>query len=169
MAKFTVKAGDEYAIKLSRLVQGSEEIAKKAVYAGANIVANEVRRRLESNLEESAAARESKRKRPRKTGVLPESTGIDQGPEKSTGALAESLGIAPIDRDEDGVINAKIGFDGYDEKGVPNQLKARAMESGTSTQQKRPFVRPAVKATRKQANEEMGRVVEEEIKKRMER
>lgn len=136
MAKFAFKAGEDYALKLSRLAYGSEGIAKKAVYAAAGIVTDEVRKRL-----------------------------ADATSGKGTGALAESLGITPIVRDGDGYINAKIGFDGYDAKGTPNQLKARALESGTSKQPKRPFVRPAVNATRKRAEAEMGRVIEEEIRK----
>lgn len=125
-------------MKLSRLAAGSEEIAKKAVYEAAGIVTDEVRARLGK---------------------------VTSG--KGTGALAESLGITPIARDEDGFINAKIGFDGYDSKGVPNQLKARVLESGTSHMKKRPFMRPAVNATRKRAQEAMGRVIDEEIKKQM--
>jgi len=59
--------------------------------------------------------------------------------------------------------NTKIGFDGYDRKGVPNALKARAMESGTSTQPKRPFVRPAVNRVKKKAIEEMGKTLDIEL------
>lgn len=140
LARMTIMAGEEYALKLSRLAEASEETAKKAVYAGAGVVADEIRTKLGGVLSKDA-----------------------------TGALQASLGITPIDRDSDGVWNAKIGFDGYDKKGVPNQLKARAMESGTSTQPKHPFVRPAVNASRQKAEAEMARVVDEEIKKQMNR
>lgn len=51
---------------------------------------------------------------------------------------------------------------------MPNQLKARVMESGSSTIRKRPFVRPAVNAKRKEAEAAMERVINEEIKKTME-
>ena len=61
----------------------------------------------------------------------------------------------------------KIGFDGYDSKGVPNQIKARVLESGSSRQKKRPFVRPALKATKKEAEDAMAKIVDEEIKKIM--
>ena len=82
------------------------------VYAGAKVVADEIK------------------------GGLQWATGES---EHSTGDLLDSLGIAPIDTDNRGNINTKVGFDGYDRKGVPNQLKARAMESGTSTQPKKPL------------------------------
>ena len=89
------------------------------------------------------------------------------GSERSSGALEASLGITPIQSDKDGFINAKVGFDGYDGKGVPNQLKARVMESGSSAVRKRPFVRPAVNATKKAAVEAMQQVIDEETKKIM--
>ena len=139
MARMTFNAGEEYALKLSRLAAGSEETAQKAIYAAADIVTDKIRENLEANL---------------------------AGSRQSTGALAE-VWITPIQTDRDGFINAKVGFDGYDEKGVPNQLKARVMESGSSTVQKRPFVRPAINATRADAVAAMQQVIDEEIEKTM--
>lgn len=134
MAKFIAKAAEEYVIRLSRLAGADQrEIAGKAIYKAADIVADEVRARL---------------------------NGVIKGP--STGALAASLGIAKMQEDADGY-NVKIGFDGYDAKGVPNLLKARVMESGSSKQKKRPFMRPAVNATRGAAVEKMGEIIDEEI------
>lgn len=139
MARFTLTASVDYEIALSKMAVKSEEVAKKAIYGAAEIVANQIK----SNLE----------------GVLSN---------EATGELSDSFGIAPITRDNRGNWNTKIGFDGYDSRGVPNQLKARALESGTSTQGKKPFVRPAVNATKKKAQEEMDRIIEEEYKKIME-
>lgn len=155
MAKMTFKAGDDFALKLSSLAAGSEGIAKKAVYAGAAIVTDEVRHRLVENIKDPESAARS---------------GLELFKNKhndTTGDLVTSLGITPIKKSKDGYWNAKIGFDGYDSKGVPNQLKARVMESGSSTIKKRPFVRPAVSATKKAAQAAMGQVVDEEIQKRM--
>lgn len=140
MAKFTFKAGEDYELKLSALASGSEQIAKKALHEAAGIVADKIRVNLEANL---------------------------AGSGQSTGALADSLGITPVDMNQEGYWNVKIGFDGYDAKGVPNQLKARVMESGSSTVRKRPFVRPAVNATKKAAVEAMQKVIDEEIEKTM--
>lgn len=132
----TFKAGDEYAIKLSRLAENQDEIAKKAIYRASEIVADKIKDNLK--------------------GVLSE---------KATGEMLDSFGIARIDRDSSGNWNTKIGFDGYDNRKVPNQLKARVLESGSSRQRKRPFVRPALNAVKEQAQEEMGRVIDEEVKK----
>ena len=129
MATISFKKGDDYALK-SRLAAQSDEVAKKAIYQGAKVVADKI------------------------------SSGIP----KDTGDLEKSFGITPIERDKDGNWNAKIGFDGYDSKGVPNQLKARAIESGTSKIQKRPFVRPAVNATKTKAVV-VKKIIDEETEK----
>ena len=141
MARFiAAKASQEYVMRLSRLAGADQrEIAGQAIYEGADIVTDEVRRRLQS---------------------------VIKGP--STGALAASLGVAKMQETQDGY-NVKIGFDGYDSKGVPNVLKARVLESGSSKQQKRPFMRPAVAATQKKAIEKMGEVIDEEIARIMNR
>ena len=135
MARFyAAKAAEEYAMKLSRLAYADQrEIAGRAIYEAADIVADEVRTRL---------------------------NGVIKGP--SSGDLVASLGIAKLQTTADGY-NVKIGFSGYDSKGVPNVLKARVLESGSSKQKKRPFMRPAVAATQKAAVQKMGDVIDEEI------
>lgn len=140
LATIKFKTADEYALKLSRLATNSDKIAKKAIYEGAGIVADQIRSNLNSVLEDST---------------------------QSTGELEKSLGISPIQEDRSGNWNAKIGFDGYDKKGTPNALKARVLESGSSHVQKRPFIRPAVNATRKTALNKMRQVIDEETQKQM--
>lgn len=133
----TVKGLDEYIDKLSKLGSKMPEVAKRAVQAGVNPLADEVRKQLEKNL---------------------------QGSKYSTGDLLDSLGVTPVGVDENGVYNAKVGFSGYDRKGVPNALKARAMESGTSRQPKKPFMRPAVNRAKKRVLEEMGRSIDMDLR-----
>ena len=133
MATIRFSGIDAYREQLQRLEQNSEEILKRAVYDGAAIVADEVRQRLHAVLSPDA-----------------------------TGQLESSLGISKIQNDQ-GYVNARIGFDGYDSKGVPNQLKANVLESGSTRQPKRPFMRPAVNASRRPAEEKMKQVVEQEI------
>lgn len=148
-----IKGIEEYALKLSKLGKDSPEIAKKVVMAGANPVADAIRNSLEANL----ADIESVSKDPNEKTSLFKS-GL------SKGDLLNSFGIAPPSVDRNGNTNTKIGFKGYDRKWVPNALKARAMESGTSKLKKRPFVRPAVNRSRKKAIEEMGKKLDEQIK-----
>lgn len=60
-----------------------------------------------------------------------------------TGGLRDSMILTPYVND-DGYIYTKVEFVGYDEHGHPNPVKARVLESGSSTRQKQPFIRPAV-------------------------
>ena len=138
MVRMAFKAGEDYALKLSKIADGSDAIAKKAIYAAAGIVADKIKDNLEHVLSPYA-----------------------------TGDMSDSFGISPIGTDKNGDWNTKLGFDGYDSKGVPNQLKARVLESGSSREAKRPFVRPALNATKNQAKMEMEKIIDEEIKKYM--
>ncbi len=60
-----------------------------------------------------------------------------------SGALQNSIALTGF-RNEDGYIYTKVVFDGYDGRGVPNALKARVLESGSSKRKKHPFIRPAL-------------------------
>lgn len=159
MARITFKASNEYAIKLSKLATNSEEIAKKAIYAAADIVASKIRRNME--------ALPTEKFRYLRGGDM------FHGLTKTQKAdLIASFGITPIMRDDNGNWNAKIGFDGYGSKptnkyplGLPNQLLARAVESGSSVRRKKPFVRPATYAAKKASIEKMDAVIKEEIEK----
>lgn len=135
IARIILKSSDNITLQLSKLGAASGEIARKAIHAGAGIMADQIRRNLKNNL---------------------------KGSENSSGDLLNSLGITPIRRDSEGDWSAKVGFDGYDKKGVPNQLKARVMESGSSKQQKKPFIRPAVNQVKQKATDEMERIIIEE-------
>ena len=147
-----IKGLDEYSEKLSKLGKDANKIAKKVVMAGAAPVADEIRKNLVANIRDPSPAGKNE------NGIIKQNYG------KSTGDLLDSLGIAPAKVDREGNTNTHVGFSGYDRKGVPNALKARAMESGTSFLRKRPFVRPAVNKTKGKAIEEMGKALDEEIK-----
>lgn len=155
MAKMTIQGLDEYVAKLSKLGSNTAAIAKRAVRAGANPVADEVRNGLEKNIRDPGYA-----------GLDPDGGifGVKPNYGKSTGDLLNSLGVSPPDIDKNGVYNCKIGFSGYDRKGVPNALKARAMESGTSWLRKRPFIRPAVNKAKQRALDEMGKSIDADLK-----
>jgi HK97 gp10 family phage protein len=155
MAKMTIQGLDEYVAKLSKLGSNTAAIAKRAVRAGANPVADEVRNGLEKNIRDPGYA-----------GLDPDGGifGVKPNYGKSTGDLLNSLGVSPPSVDKNGVYNCKIGFAGYDRKGVPNVLKARAMESGTSKLRKRPFIRPAVNRAKKRALEEMEKSIDADLK-----
>lgn len=135
MARLAFKASDDFAIALDRLATDCDSVAEQAIYEGAKIVADEIHKNLKVILSDEA-----------------------------TGELERSFGITPIKKDVHGW-NVKIGFDGYDKNKVPNQLKARALESGKHDQVKRPFVRPAINKKRKAVIKKMDETIKEEIKK----
>jgi HK97 gp10 family phage protein len=83
-----------------------------------------------------------------------------------TGDLRDSIALeAMVTRD--GVTYTKIDFAGYDRKGVPNMIKARVIESGTSRVKKKPFVRPTIKRVTKTAEFMMDKAINEYLSKFM--
>lgn len=155
MARMEIRGFDELELQLSKLAD--PEISKEVVMAGAQPIADQIRKNLE-------ALPEDKFRRLAKNEVF---TGL---PRQQKQDLLDSLGIAPPDIDFDGNTNTKIGFDGYGKlptkkypKGVPNQLLARAVESGSSVRKKTPFVRKAVNKAKKLAEAEMQKKLDEKI------
>lgn len=93
--------------------------------------------------------------------TLPQKTGI------TVRGLSKGLGKAPI-LNENGFVNTRIGWDGYNERGVSNHLMATIMEMGTSkVHEKHPFIKPAVSRAKPLAEARMAEVLDEEIKKIM--
>ena len=89
---------------------------------------------------------------------------VDAAPELS-GDLKESVGIAKY-QNESGYVFTTILFDGYDHNGVPNDLKANALEHGRSSPSggivgKHPFIRPTVTRIREML---IGRIQDDFIK-----
>ena len=149
MAKFQVGKGiDEYISQLQNLEFHSDELIGKAIYKGADIVADAIKANIEG---------------------LPSSACSDV--EKA--GLLSGFGIAKM-QDEGGYFNVKAGFDGYNEdvtkrypRGKPNSMIARSIEGGTSWKPKHPFIAPAVRATKDQAEQAMAEEIEKEIKSTM--
>ena len=158
MAKITFPGLRDYELMLSKIESVSDDMIGRAVYEGAGIVAYAVKANIEA---------------------LPIVTGYGTSENPLPGGvtavqkagLREGFGISKL-QDDSGYLNVKLGFDGYNrtktEKypgGQPNQLVARGVESGTSWKQKKSFIRPAVNKTRKQAEQKMKDVLDEEISK----
>lgn len=148
-------------MRLKKLEQVAADGAtiEKAVRAGAAIVADKIRANLDALPEEEF----------RKLGEGEMFRGLPAAQKRD---LQDSFGLTPIEKDRNGFIHTKAGFNEYGSyptkaypDGVPNQLLARAVESGSSVRQKTPFVEPAIRATRAKAIEAMEKVIDEEIKK----
>lgn len=163
MAKITFPGLADYELMISRLSKGADDIAGKAIYAGAKIVTDQIRENIQKLMaqDDEAGIYAYVQKNP-----APLTRTAKQG-------LLDGLGIAPL-QDDGGYLNVKIGFDGYNSmetkqypKGQPNALIARSLESGSSAFEKRPFVRPAINATRKQAEAKMAEIIDAEMQKIM--
>lgn len=159
MARMTFRASEEYELKLLKYQQRSPEIIKAAIYAGAKVVADAIKKALDA---------------------LPTDTfRFLRNGEKFNGPtshekedLQAAFGVTPITLGKDGNYSAKIGFDGYGSiptnkypNGVPNQLVARSIESGSTVRKKTPFVRTAVNRVKKAAQEAMAKAADAEIEK----
>lgn len=166
MAKIEFKGLDEYANRIRAIGEGSEEIIKSAVYAGADIVADAIKQNLKTiPIEEG------------ENGLPPVAhegemlTGVSR---RQKADLIDGFGLAPMERNG-GYVNTKAGFDGYGSvktkkypKGVPNAMLMRSVESGTSLRKKYPVARPAVNKSRKRAQAAMEEELDKQIKSRME-
>ena len=158
MAKITFPGLNDYELMISKLSKGVDDIAGKAIYAGAGIVADAIK----ENIKDLPIVRGyGTEKDPLPGGVT--------APQKA--GLIDGLGISPMQSDA-GYLNVKIGFDGYNAtktekypQGQPNQLVARGVESGTSWKKKKPFIRPAINASKSRAEAEMARILDQEIEK----
>ena len=161
MAKIFFRSQGDYFEKLKQMQEhfSSDEPIRRAVYAGADPVANEIRRRIEALPEESF----------RYLGPNEWFVGISPDQKQD---LLNSFGLSKIRRSGAGLVSTKAGFDGYGSfptaaypNGLPNALLARSIESGSSVRKKIPFVDPAVKATQEESIDAMGKSIEDDFKK----
>lgn len=149
-ARVSTSAINQYLQTIERLGGNVEEVAKKAVYEGTRIMADQVRANIQA---------------------LPvdEHWGTSENPLHGVKAiqkqgLLDGFGVAEM-RNDGGMINTLIGFDksGYNKIGQPNLMIARATQSGTSFSDKIPFFDNAVRATRSAARAKMVEVAEQEL------
>lgn len=148
---------DNYIDKLSNLEFTAPNAIGKAVYEGANIVADAIK----ANIKEMPV--DDTRHAEKLNGI--------RSVQKE--GLLYSFGIARL-KDDNGFYNVKVGFDGYNKlktkkypQGQPNAMIARTFESGNSFTKKQPFIAPAVRATKDIAEAKMAQVIDEETSKIM--
>ena len=132
MAKVTIAFSDDVVKKLAKLGTKTDEILEKTLRAGADVV----KPVFEANLVGSIG-RNTKRK------------------SKSTGELADSLGISPVKSADDGSVDIKIGFAEPRKDGKRNAMIAGILEHGRSNQPARPFISATRNAVKGPATEAM--------------
>ena len=160
MATFQFGGIDNYIKQLNKLQQSTKDgVVGKTVYAGAAVVADSVRRAIQALPVGDGRTRD---------GGLVDTVTL---PQKA--GLLDGFGISRL-KDDNGFINVKIGFDGYNStrtekypRGQPNALIARAVNSGTTFRKKTKFVDKAVNSAKKAAESAMDAACSREIEKIM--
>lgn len=158
---YTIGKGiDEYLQTLGNVALESRKIATKSIEAGAGEVTGAIR-------EEIAALPIQQGK----FGTAEEKlTGITAAQRQG---LLDGLGIT-MERMDNGVINRKIGFAGYNStrteknpNGQPNTVIARSLISGTSFRQKSDFIGRAVRKSKAAAESKMKTTFDNALKDAM--
>lgn len=150
MATFKFEGLNEYVAELERLSAHTEDIIGKAVYEGADVVADAINEAI---------------------GTIPIDDEWHKEGEMRNGlrsievaGLKHGFGIARMRHDGD-FTNVKVGFHDLNRLGKPNIGVARSIESGTSYMRKYPFIRKATTQSKPLCEKRMQTVLEEEIKK----
>ena len=159
MAKWIVGKGlDSYISYLQKIGAVTDEAIGEAVYEMAKVVADSVRSGIQALPTVSNQA-----------NIATYKKGYSRLSDEEKQGLLDGFGVSPM-QDDGGYINVKLGFDGYNSiktkkypKGQPNALIARVTESGSSYREKTPFIRPAVNASKKQAEQAGQMKIDEKI------
>lgn len=159
MAKWIVGKGlDSYISYLQKIDAVTDEAIGEAVYEMAKGVADSVRSGIQALPTVSNRA-----------NIATYKKGYSRLSDEEKQGLLDGFGVSPM-QDDGGYINVKLGFDGYNSvktkkypQGQPNALIARVTESGSSYREKTPFMRPAVNASRKQAEAAGREIIDKKI------
>lgn len=163
MAKLTMQGISAYTKMLGELDRLSPDVCKAAVYAGAGVVADEIRKNIDglkrvSDNEALAAYQKG----------VPTLISVTQ-----KNGLRAGFGISPIKYrgNNTGFIDARVGFEDYNgietkrwPDGQPNIMIAAQCEHGSSAIIKQPFVRPAVSRVRDKAIKAMDEAANKKVK-----
>lgn len=156
MARLKAEGVADVALLFGKLASAGVPIAKMAVYDGAKVMADEIRRQTGTiPLDRERYLRPGDRY----ASITP----------RDRKDLAAHLGITKITYGTGGT-RAVIGFAGYGSRkthaypnGLPMALLARSLHKGTIVREKSPFIDRAIEAAAEKATEAMIRTGEEAI------
>lgn len=168
MAKIELKGFEEWLRQLEAVRGNTKKLFKMTTYAGAKVLADELKAQTEA-LPTISDAEWIRLYRQRGDGVM-----VPALSETQKRDLLDNFGISTIWVGSDKA-GTSVGFTGYNSiksdrwpDGQPNAMVARSLEKGTSFLKRNRFVSRAVKACTKKAVEAMGeeadRVIERIIK-----
>ena len=142
MAKIKIKLPEETMKKLERLGSSYDGIVKNMLADGIE----PLQKQIKSNL----------------SAVIGKGTKFKS---RSKGNLIKAVKVTKAYQTANGDWHIKVGIYGYDSDGVPNALKAMVLEHGRSDMPAKPFLKPAISATKKQCIEAMTDRFDKELKK----
>jgi HK97 gp10 family phage protein len=141
VAKVQIRMPEDFLLKISKLGNKTDEIIPRVLDAGGKVM----QKKIKSNLTASIGVGTKR-------------------PSRSTGELAQALGVSPALIDKKGDYNIKIGFSEPRKDGDSNAKIANILEYGKSGQPPKPFLRPARSSGRKPCIEAMKAKLDEELK-----
>ena len=160
LAKCKIVGLSKYTEQLNQLEADAHPIIRQCIFEGAAIMADAIKDAIDTIPTRSNKIYGST------TNMLNGLTG------KQKAGLKMSFGILPMS-DRNNQQSVKLGFDGYNDvetdqypQGQPNQLIARAIESGTYFLQPCHFMSKAINANKSAVEERMSQVCDEELAKR---
>lgn len=142
MAKMTVKLPEETLKKLNRLGTEYDGIVQKMLVDGIE----PLQKQIETNLADVIGRGNKTRSR-------------------SKGNLIKAVKVTKAYQVSSGDWHIKVGIYGYDKDGVPNALKAMVLEHGRSDMPAKPWLKPAINATKKDVLKAMSDRLDKEINK----
>lgn len=142
MAKAQMMMPEDFLRRLSTLGDKTDEISKKVLEAGGEVVLKKVRSNLSAVIGK---------------GLKTES--------RSTGELERSLGLSSVRIDRNGNYDIKVGFAEPRSDGESNAKLANIIEYGKHGQVAKPFLAPAKSASKAACEAAMKAKFEEELSK----
>lgn len=154
------KGLEQYLQQLGNLEMTAPKTIGQAIYQGAKIVADAIERNIEAlPVDDSQHSEKVKGIRSiQKEGLKGRPNGKGGG-----------FGISKAET-INGYRHVKLGFHGYNKlksakypQGQPNAMIARTFEAGNSFTKKQPFVGPAIRSSRLQAESEMAKIIDDDL------
>ena len=165
MANIELEGFDSYLKQLNALRDDVVPMCKAIVFPGAAILADAMR----SEVDSLPTITDARAKNNYQHGVVNAALSVTQ-----KAGLSDSLGITPIKKDRQGMVQCSVGFSGYNNvvtrkfpNGQPNAEVARSLEKGTSYLKRNAFATRAVKKARANAESAMRAEADTQIQRIM--
>jgi len=139
VAKADMKMPDDFLQKISTLAERTDDIVPRVLEAGGKVMLDKTKSNLRAVI------------------------GKTKYPSRATGELVNALGVSGARMDREGNYNVKVGFAEPRRDGESNAKLANIIEYGKHGQPAKPFLKPAISASKAEVIQTMVSKLEEEI------